>query len=177
MKNIGFNNLTYKDFNAYKIYEDSKIHSFCNYLETDSDMKERSYPNRFFVSSIGNMCNELASKKTYGEEGYKLTDIKRNDISNYGYDENNEVIPQIESVSGIDNTVIVEGLETTDITHQIVNTKRVDIIFNIYLTKNEGEENKVNDGMYSINALEQKKYIDDVILPYLEQILLLSPKI
>jgi hypothetical protein len=80
------------------------------------------------------------------ESSYRKTPLNYGEIKNYHYGKSN---------CGDDAPGTKDG-----VTNQIVNTKRVDIDF--YL-------NSVHE--YSVEWLEEVKYIDAVILPYLTQII------
>lgn len=149
---------------GYYQYQDSKVHSFCDIIENSFNSSNIDYPLEYnFRNVIGNIGKDITYKK-YGID-YKLTDINRieNDYNlKYGKDDNGKQIEKINPIYNSANNIIISGIDTTNITDQIINTKRVDIIFNLHVR----EESK-----FSQKGLEEKKYITSIIMPYLEQML------
>lgn len=149
----------------YKSYPDKKIHAFCNIIDNGTEVNENinvNISNDISLTSeflrdendiIGNLSSsqDLIYKK-YGQD-YHLTDINRYENEKYGVDIDVTLNDVIDTV---------QGNEIDDETSQIINTKLMEITFYIH-----DEENN----LYSKYSQEEVKYISDVILPYLEQMI------
>ena len=157
-KEFGFSNLVstdecYKNYDQY-LYEDDKCHFFGDLLTKDGKCYKYSLDN---FKTTNYTCNGkveeiyMTGDSKYrciglDESSYRKTPLNYGEIKNYHYGKSN---------CGDDAPGTKDG-----VTNQIVNTKRVDIDF--YL--NSAHE-------YSVEWLEEVKYIDAVILPYLTQII------
>ena len=121
---IGFKNLININecSESINLYEDSKVHHFCDILQENGDYK-------YFY--------ELDYSQT---NGYNF------------YDK--------EEYESLKNDEILSGSTLTSCLDQIVNLKNIDIIFYV---KDGGNQNNYQ--------IEQVKYIDEIILHYLSQII------
>ena len=147
---IGFKGIKCSDDDCvicYKEYEDTKVHDFCDIIE-DS----------------GNTASYY-DKPKYGDDNTRhLSGMSPND-DELTYEEIYEQISSYTSnvVETYDYNPITSGLPINDNTNQIVNLKRVDLIFNM-------EKDHVGEHQ-SKNYLEAYHYIDNVIMKYVEQVI------
>ena len=147
---IGFKGIKCSDDDCvicYKEYEDTKVHDFCDIIE-DS----------------GNTASYY-DKPKYGDDNTRhLSGMSPND-DELTYEEIYEQISSYTSnvVETYDYSPITSGLPINDNTNQIVNLKRVDLIFNM-------EKDHVGE-YQSKNYLEAYHYIDNVIMKYVEQVI------
>lgn len=130
---IGFHNILGKNDKCgydYSLIEDDKVHFFGDLADNDMTVKK------------------------YGDEIH-ITDIEtvRGGESKYG----DSIEDYTENDSDCDD---IKGAEVCDNTCQIMNTKVIEINFNM----KSGEE-------FSPEWLKEAKYIDAVILPYVEQMM------
>jgi hypothetical protein len=156
--------LDYDDF----LVEDTKIHYFGNYytntFTNEGGIKEfDAYTNQ---PQYNDGTNKEMSSYTYSIEHISVDDNTEN-AKNLIYNLEN-IVPNRESLKrGVltphyygdeyeyDDSEVVDG-----ITNQIINNKRMSIIF--YMK---------NDSFYSKEGISEIKYIDSVIVPYIEQML------
>lgn len=188
MENIGFQHLVYppteeKCLEGYYEWEDSKVHAFCNLIEQTRDNTKEKYDTTIFFrkpTGIGNLCTESDTCNNFEGDlvyhsytnDYHINSIDRTSLTTYakdksiaeekqyGYAIKDMDKIQIHELLDNNNQVIIEEVDNiTDNTNQIMNTKRVDIIFNMHFLPFDEE------------GLKEKKYIDDIILHYMEQML------
>ena len=162
----GFSNLISGDceinYDKY-LREDSKCHYFGNMI---------SLPNRGNLSCFRNI-----NINNTGATDYTLTQVVRKNRFKDIYD---GPVPAGSSADSVKQSIerlmygYVSGSKKdanfnkiTKVTDQIVNTKRIDIEF--YINNRATDENRPK--MYSKEWLEEVKYIDSVILPYLSQMI------
>lgn len=105
------------------------------------------------IHYFGDFSDNEGNVTSYGE-GYSLTDIRMaEDGDKYG----SSVIGK-EDGNDLGDGSLISGAEVDDCTHQIVNTKVMGIKF---FMKSKDELSK--------EWMEEAKYLDSVVLPYLEQ--------
>jgi len=171
MNSFGFKNLIDEDdcepdYDKF-LREDNKCHFFGTIM---SKINDECNDDRKGLSCFAK--RELANSEKYEKiddkcvekpDSYKISDIFRKNVIL-----DNEGTPKIENLkygeiySGLGESIEEEVSKDKidNITDQIVNTKRMEIEFFIH----NGKE-------YSKEWLEEVKYIDSVILPYLTQII------
>ena len=156
-ESVGFKNLVKDDacdtdYDEYLV-KDSKCHYFGDIITDDESGDGKNFVNIYGNVEIINgfkkpkktncVVKKYSIDKKEGEKTYNLLDM--NPIE---YD---------------DSAKYGDGVEDGDkdgVTNQIVNCKRIDITFNLRSKKE-----------YTTEWLEEVKYIDSVILPYLEQMM------
>ena len=131
IENVGFTGMTDEN-------EDSKIHFFGNYLKK---LGEGSFYTYIYTQS---------DKK---KDGYQTTgrywDVERYQFSKYN-----------DNLFVGDNPYLnYTGDTVDDATNQIMNTKRVDIVF------------RLHSQWHTKEGQEEFKYLDDVVIPYLTQMI------
>ena len=152
----GLFNPYYEGDEDIDIYEESRKYGFSNLVSTDECYK--NYDQYLYEDDKCHFFGDLLTDdgkthkydlddfRSLDSSSYRKTPLNYGEIKNYHYGKSN---------CGDDAPGTKDG-----VTNQIVNTKRVDIDF--YL--NSFVE-------YSVGWLEEVKYIDSVILPYLTQII------
>ena len=163
--NIGFKNLLNSDDDCDIDYDkylrlDNKCHYFGSFIERQ---KSDKYDKKQICDAFKKRELPEATEET---AGYKITDIIRSnylDVStdkvavknlNYG-----KINTDTLGEDGLENNEDFSG-KINSVTDQIVNTKRMEIDFFIKYAKE-----------YTKEWLEEVKYIDSIILPYLTQMM------
>lgn len=132
IKSIGFKNLNdFSKINDYQLINDKKIHYFGNILQKDNKIKYYT----------------INEPKDDTEYNLTLLSPYKEYIANYDITNNN----------GIFNT---KGYLINGVNHQILNTKRINLSFNI----------KTNI-FYNSVTLSYIKYLDEVVLNYVNQLM------
>ena len=153
------------DYNDYLV-EDSKVHFFGNKFTPTYTNKEIvtswiANDNGYSTPRYSENTNIVSTSYTYSIEH-----VDENNITN-----NTNVFYNLESIRTIESDLnsntygssysYDDNEEIDGVTNQIVNTKRIGITF--YL--------RSEDSAYNRDSLEEIKYIDSVVLPYVEQVL------
>lgn len=151
------------DYDDY-IVNDNKIHFFGDK----------------FTYSITNKV--IINEDDVNDVTYYITDLSAKNVSSYTYsinevengihvDENNNVTYNLQHIHTIDKDSssikygesysVIDDEKIDGVTNQIINTKRFGLTF--YL--------RSQDSAYNRDSLEEIKYIDSVVLPYIEQVI------
>ena len=180
---IGFSGLInseveVKQYDEYLI-EDGKIHYFGNYKPANKDTKSEE-KDEICVMVYGDDKDKVASYRDF----YCGPNSQQEGGEEEGEDEEEEPIPCVVSGYSLSNSdFMVDGytgyteesvkkathldeVVIDDVTNQVSNNKRLKIRFMLH---NGWGENK--DGWYSRDGQSEIKYIDNVIMPYLTQMI------
>jgi hypothetical protein len=145
-----------KIVNEETVYDDVFDYGFKNLV--DEDDCNKNYDNFLKEDTKCHYFGDLIKS----DGTYATYDKENNGLIEHSYSMPNVPRKPVLSFDNVDVQFYGEGTEGTvdGITNQIVNTKRVDIDFFI-----------TSETPYSNEWLEEVKYIDSVILPYLTQMI------
>lgn len=158
-------NLCKTDYSNFLV-EDSKIHFFGNKFTPTYNNKETVLS--WTVNEYGYTIPIYNNNKSVESTSYTYSiEHVSSEENQYG----NDILYNLESIRTVENNLSSDTYgssyayddneEIDGITNQIVNTKRIAITF--YLRSENSAYNK--------DSLEEIKYIDSIILPYIEQVI------
>lgn len=135
---IGFKHLVNENMHSYQTYNDTKVHFFGNWI---------------------NLNKEKPTYEKYNEE--KLS-------SWYDYNDYKQMFNELDSetkyaLKDDNNITITEDADIDGSTHQIVNTKIVNINFYLY----PSDETNI----FNVKSKNEIKYFQSVIIPYITQMI------